>query len=129
MVVQLGGLLSGPADQPQVDVIVAAQRRYQRRAGLTQPRTGRAATSMAPAAEQVPELIPYDPRAGKELELTFREALRMGHNCIGTEHILLALLELEDGTGVLAGLGIDKATAEANITGAVAATLAAHEQK
>ena len=58
--------------------------------------------------------------------LNFR---RMGHNYIGTEHVLLALLELEDGTGVLAGLGIDKATAEANITAAVAATLAAHEQK
>ena len=32
------------------------------------------------------------------------------------EHILLALLELEDGTGVLAGVGVDKATAEASIT-------------
>ena len=42
------------------------------------------------------------------LELTFREALRLGHNYIGTEHILLALLELEDGTGVLSGLGLDK---------------------
>ena len=43
------------------------------------------------------------------LELTFREALRLGHNYVGTEHILLALLEFEDGDGVLAGLGIDKA--------------------
>jgi Clp amino terminal domain, pathogenicity island component len=41
-----------------------------------------------------------------------------GHNYIGTEHILLALLELEDGTGVLAGLGVDKSTAEADITSA-----------
>jgi len=77
----------------------------------------------------VPDLIPFDPRARKALELTFREALRMGHNYIGTEHILLALLKLEDGTGVLAGLGVGKATAEANITAAVAAALAAaHEQ-
>jgi ATP-dependent Clp protease ATP-binding subunit ClpA len=76
-----------------------------------------------------PALIPYDPRARKALELTFREALRMGHNYIGTEHILLALLELEDDTGVLARLSVNKATAEANITAAVAATLAAHEQK
>jgi ATP-dependent Clp protease ATP-binding subunit ClpA len=73
------------------------------------------------AAQQVPELIPYDSQARKTLELTYREALRMGHNYIGTEHILLALLEVEDGTGVLAGLGVDKATAEANITAAVAA--------
>jgi Clp amino terminal domain, pathogenicity island component len=73
------------------------------------------------AAGQVPELIPYGPQAKKALELTFREALRMGHNYIGTEHILLALLELQDGTGALAGLGIDKATAEASITAALAA--------
>jgi hypothetical protein len=84
---------------------------------------------LPPAADQVPELIPYDPQARKVLELTFREALRMGHNYIGTEHILLALLEFEDGTGVLAGLGGDKATAEADITAAVAAALADHEQK
>ncbi|MGH3753226.1 MAG: Clp protease N-terminal domain-containing protein [Pseudonocardiaceae bacterium] len=90
----------------------------------------RAATATLPsAADQVPDLIPFDPRARKALELTFREALRMGHNYIGTEHILLALLELEDGTGVLTGLGVDKATAEANITAAVAATLAAREQE
>jgi hypothetical protein len=85
--------------------------------------------ALPPAAGQVPGLIPYDPQAKKALELTFREALRMGHNYIGTEHILLALLELQDGTGALAGLGIDKAAAEASITAAVAAALAAREQK
>jgi Clp amino terminal domain, pathogenicity island component len=88
-----------------------------------------ATATLPPPAAEVAALIPFDPRARKALELTFREALRLGHNYIGTEHILLALLELEDGTGVLAGLGVDKATAEANITGAVAASLAAHEQK
>ncbi|MFJ2032984.1 Clp protease N-terminal domain-containing protein [Streptosporangium sp. NPDC087985] len=85
--------------------------------------------ALPPAAGQVPDLIPYDPQARKALELTFRQALRMGHNYIGTEHILLALLELEDGAGVLAGLGVDRAAAEAHITAAVAAALAAHEQK
>jgi Clp amino terminal domain, pathogenicity island component len=80
--------------------------------------------TLPPAAGQVPALIPFDPRAKKALELTFRQALRMGHNYIGTEHILLALLELEDGAGVLSGLGVDRATAEANITD----TLAAHER-
>jgi hypothetical protein len=39
----------------------------------------------------------------------------MGHNYIGTEHILLALPELEDGTGSLAGLGVTKARAERTI--------------
>jgi Clp amino terminal domain, pathogenicity island component len=50
----------------------------------------------------------------------------MGHNnYIEIEHLLLALLELEDGSRVPTGLGVDKATAEANITAAVTATLAA----
>jgi ClpA/ClpB-like protein len=83
-----------------------------------------ATATLPEAAERVPDLIPYGPQARKALELTFREALRMGHNYIGTEHILLALLELEDGTGVLAGLGVDKAAAEANINAAVAASRA-----
>ena len=69
-----------------------------------------------------PALIPFDAHAKKGLELTFREALRMNHQHVGTEHILLALLELEDGTGVLAGLGVDKATAEAAVTAALAAS-------
>lgn len=82
---------------------------------------------LPPAVPSVPELIPYDAGAKKALELTFREALRMGHNYIGTEHILLALLELEDGNGVLSGLGLDKAAAETYISEAIAAFVAAQE--
>jgi hypothetical protein len=81
--------------------------------------------TLPPAAEAVPELIPYDAGARKVLELTFREALRLGHNYIGTEHMLLSLLEYEDGSGVLAGLGLDKAAAEANFAAALAAIVAA----
>jgi hypothetical protein len=80
-----------------------------------------AVTETLPAAAgELPALIPFDARAKKTLELTIREALRMGHNYVGTEHILLALLEAEDGTGVLTRLGIGKAAAEANITAAIA---------
>ena len=86
-----------------------------------------ATATLPPSADQVSELIPFDAQARKALELTFREALRLGHNYIGTEHILLALLELGDGTGVLAGLGVDKATAETNIRDTLAAVLAAQE--
>jgi hypothetical protein len=68
------------------------------------------------AAGEVPSLIPFGPQAKKALELTFREALCLGHNYIGTEHILLALLELEDGSGILTGLGLDKTTTETNVT-------------
>ncbi|MFJ9248925.1 Clp protease N-terminal domain-containing protein [Streptomyces sp. NPDC101776] len=74
-----------------------------------------ATAALPPAGEEVPDLIPYGPDAKKVLELTFREALRLGHNYIGTEHILLALLEHENGEGVLNGLGIDKPTSEQHI--------------
>jgi hypothetical protein len=87
-----------------------------------------AVAALPPAAGQVPDLIPFEPQGKKALELTFRQALRMGHNYIGTEHILLALLELEDGSGVLAGLGVDKAAAEANITGTLTGIVAADDQ-
>ncbi|WP_395362848.1 Clp protease N-terminal domain-containing protein [Streptomyces sp. YH02] len=79
-----------------------------------------AAATLPPAVDDPPALAPYDAAAKKVLELTFREALRLGHNYVGTEHILLALLEYEDGTGVLTGLGLDKATAEREISETVA---------
>ena len=41
--------------------------------------------------------IPFTPRAKKTLELSLREALRVGHNYIGTEHILLGLIRENDG--------------------------------
>ncbi|WP_405639497.1 Clp protease N-terminal domain-containing protein [Streptomyces uncialis] len=71
-----------------------------------------ARAALPPAAEDVPDLVPYDAGAKKALELTFREALRLGHNYVGTEHLLLALLEFEDGRGVLSAAGVAKAAAE-----------------
>src|SRR6185437_177946 len=58
----------------------------------------------------IPGHVPFDSRAMKVLELTLREALALGHNYIGTEHILLGLLDEEErlGGGTLAGLGITK---------------------
>ncbi|MFF4832716.1 Clp protease N-terminal domain-containing protein [Streptomyces sp. NPDC001315] len=79
-----------------------------------------ATAALPPAAEEAPELVPYGSDAKKVLELTFREALRLGHNYVGTEHILLALLEFENGEGVLSGLDITKPAAEANIAAALA---------
>ena len=77
--------------------------------------TVRAAVALPPAAAEVPDLIPYDAAARKALELTFREAVRLGHSYIGTEHILLALLSLEDEAGTLTGLGLTKAAVEAHL--------------
>ncbi|GAA2140168.1 Clp protease N-terminal domain-containing protein [Streptomyces synnematoformans] len=73
-----------------------------------------------PAGGTVPELVPYNAAGKKALELTFREALRLGHNYVGTEHILLALLEQENGDGVLSRLGVDRPAAEAHIAAALA---------
>ncbi len=73
-----------------------------------------------PAGGTVPELVPYNAEGKKALELTFREALRLGHNYVGTEHILLALLEQENGDGVLSRLGVDRPAAEAHIAAALA---------
>ena len=91
--------------------------------GVSLDAVRQAATATVPtAADTVPALIPFDAQAKKVLNLTFREALRLNHSHVGTEHILLALLEAEDGTGVLAGLGVGKATAEASIMAALAAS-------
>jgi ATP-dependent Clp protease ATP-binding subunit ClpC len=43
--------------------------------------------------------IPFTPRAKKVLELSLREALQLGHNYIGTEHILLGLVREGEGVG------------------------------
>ena len=58
-------------------------------------------------AEQPSGHIPFTPRAKKVLELSLREALELGHNYIGTEHILLGLLREGQGVGaqVLVKLG------------------------
>ena len=53
--------------------------------------------------------IPFNPRAKKVLELSLREALQLGHNYIGTEHILLGLIREGEGVAaqVLVKLGAD----------------------
>src|SRR5216117_1051672 len=53
--------------------------------------------------------IPFTPRAKNVLELSLREALQLGHNYIGTEHILLGLIREGEGVAaqVLVKLGAD----------------------
>ncbi|MGV9612676.1 Clp protease N-terminal domain-containing protein [Nocardia xishanensis] len=105
------GLLSEPASLAAKEILTA---------GLDLDEVRAAATAALPPAEPDGEggpaaLVPFDAEAKKALELTFREALRLGHNYIGTEHILLALLEQENGAGLLTGLGMDKAKTEAHL--------------
>jgi ATP-dependent Clp protease ATP-binding subunit ClpC len=53
--------------------------------------------------------IGYTPRAKKVIELAMEEALRLGHNYVGTEHILLGLIREGEGIAaqVLTGMGVD----------------------
>ncbi len=89
--------------------------------GVSLDAVHRVATAALPIpVDDVPDLIPYTAAARKTLELTFREALRLGHNYIGTEHMLLALLEQEDGSGVLSGLGLTKDAIERDIVAQLA---------
>jgi Clp amino terminal domain, pathogenicity island component len=60
------------------------------------------------------DTIPFNPRAKKIMALSVREALRRGHNYIGTEHILIAMLDYSEGGGggALTGLGITRERAD-----------------
>jgi Clp amino terminal domain, pathogenicity island component/UvrB/uvrC motif len=62
--------------------------------------------------------IPFTPQAKKALELSLREALQMGCNYIGTEHILLGVLREGDGVAarVLTGLGTDLSQVRQKVT-------------
>ena len=89
-----------------------------------------ATATLGPAGTgESPELVPFDDRTRATLEATYRQALRLGHNYIGTEHVLLALLDADDGTGVLAGLGVDRARAEEVVARALAAVEGALRQQ
>ena len=79
----------------------------------------REAAPFPPRADDVPVLVSFSGPARKVLELTFREALRLGHNYIGTEHVLLATFEAEDDDGPLHRLGVDKARMEADLATAL----------
>lgn len=61
--------------------------------------------------------IPFTPRAKKVLELSMREALQLGHNYIGTEHILLGLVREGEGVAnqVLTNLGADLGSIRQNV--------------
>ncbi|MBA2624296.1 MAG: hypothetical protein H0U89_01615 [Acidimicrobiia bacterium] len=71
--------------------------------------------------------IPFTPRAKKVLELSLREALHLGHNHIGTEHVLLGLLREGEGLAnqVLVKLGADLPRVRQAVLDVVAGTLPA----
>ncbi|KAF0849082.1 Clp protease N-terminal domain-containing protein [Nocardia caishijiensis] len=122
--ITLGHLILGLIGQSEG---LAAREIVARGVELDAVRDAASAGLPGPAAE-VPALIPFDGETKKVLELTFREALRLGHNYIGTEHILLALLEHENGSGVLSDLGLDKTVVEAELVELLNQFLAAQDE-
>ena len=62
--------------------------------------------------EVATEQIPFTPRAKKVLELSLREAIELGHNDIGTEHVLLGLVRENEGVAarILLEFGADAET-------------------
>ena len=112
------GLLSDP-DALATKLLTAQQ---------VDPESVRAAITLPSGVDNPPQLIPFSGSARKVLELTFREALRLGHNYIGTEHLLLALLELEDGCGPLHRTGIDKDRVETDLAAALESLVAGKKQ-
>jgi hypothetical protein len=69
----------------------------------------RVGETIAPAETATNASPPFTPRAKKVLELSLREALQLGHNFIGTEHLLLGLVREGEGVAasVLVSLGAD----------------------
>ena len=65
--------------------------------------------------------IPFTPRAKKVLELALREALQLGHNYIGTEHILLGLVREGEGVGtqVLVEMGAELTRVRRQVMGII----------
>jgi hypothetical protein len=65
-----------------------------------------AQATLPPAKSSVPALIPFDLHAKEALTHSFVEAQKRGSDNVGSEHVLLAILAVDRGTGVLAGLGV-----------------------
>jgi ATP-dependent Clp protease ATP-binding subunit ClpA len=78
------------------------------RFGMTATGTREEITARVSVGSEPPKgRIPFTPRAKKVLELSLREALKLSHNYIGTEHILLGLVrEAEDQAGTREGPGV-----------------------
>jgi hypothetical protein len=75
---------------------------------------GAVEAALGPSQADVPGHIPFSRQAKKVRNLTLREARRLGHNYIGTEHMLLAMLRDEKSlcARVLLGMGVSRKGAE-----------------
>ncbi|MEV0617425.1 Clp protease N-terminal domain-containing protein [Nonomuraea sp. NPDC050404] len=87
------------------------------------------AAELGPGGGRHGQLTPFSAQSKKALDLATRESLRLGHDFLGTEHILLGVLSLDDVPVVrtLAGLGVVKQPAEQRIVTALAEILRRQE--
>src|SRR5690606_28793901 len=79
-----------------------------------------AIAQLAETSENLPAHLRFTARSKKLIDLTVREALRLGNNYVGTEHILLGLLREEEEDNehqVLGALGVTHADAETRVAG------------
>jgi hypothetical protein len=78
--------------------------------GVTEDRVRLAVTAAAPSGEAPRDEVPFSPRAKKAIQLAVREALQLGHDYVGTEHLLLALFTEGEGVAadVLRELGVSE---------------------
>ena len=106
-------------------VLGAGGRRGQHRGARRSPRRGsRSTTSVAPPPRRCRPRRARRPTWSRSTPARRRARADLpggaapGRREVGSGHVLLAVLEVEDGTGVLAGLGVDKATVEAQVSAA-----------
>ncbi|MBE1592672.1 ATP-dependent Clp protease ATP-binding subunit [Nonomuraea angiospora] len=86
--------------------------------GASPEAVGEAArAALGPGGEPTAEAVAFAAQSKKALELTLREALRLGHPFVGTEHLLLGVLSLDDDpvARALGELGVTKEPAEREI--------------
>jgi len=120
------GLLTEPQGIAAEAIVAlgATSRKIRQRVGRGATATASSAgtTGAAPDGGEPEGRIPFSPAAKQALKLALREALRRGHNYIGTEHLLLGILSLPDDAGatVLADVGVTREGAEAWIGEALA---------
>ncbi len=88
------------SDDPEPSSSIGLKDRHAPDPGQQNPQNPSEPESGEQAGRRTPGSIPFTPRAKKVLELSLKEALQLGHNHIGTEHILLGIIR--EGEGVAA---------------------------
>jgi ATP-dependent Clp protease ATP-binding subunit ClpC len=86
--------------------------------------------SLTPATKPAGQQVPFTPLAKKALEMSTKEALGLGHNYVGCEHLLLGLLATEDGLAsrVLRRMGVELRTTRRAVVTALSGFVHAQEQ-